>query len=249
MPNWCENILIITSHDVDALNKFYLDNKTEENELDFNCICPIPSELQSTSSPNKDNEAIQKELIDKYGHADWYSWSCSNWGTKWNAGEVDFDNTGTQLSYTFQTAWNPPNAWFSKLIEKYSEFDFNLEFEEPGMDYGGYINYTDQILSEETYSLGTHIWENCDQDMVHNTIVEVIEENIDEQPDIDELTDLTMEILIDDINNAYSMYETINHLISEYIENRENNNDNNTTYQESIFVYDDQGQQIQDLSL
>ena len=96
MPNWCENTLTVSCNNIEVLNQFYLNNKTDENELDFNYICPCPSELWKITSPNNADDQTKQELVNKYGFCDWYTWCCNNWGTKWNANDVSvFDNVVT----------------------------------------------------------------------------------------------------------------------------------------------------------
>lgn len=54
--------------------------------------------------------------LKEYGHTSWYEWSIANWGTKWNAYQIE------RISDTvirFQTAWNAPLKWLEKLIEKF----------------------------------------------------------------------------------------------------------------------------------
>lgn len=53
--------------------------------------------------------------VEQYGYKTWYEWAIPNWGTKWNAYEVDVeDNT-----VSFDTAWNSPEpvlaAWIAKF--------------------------------------------------------------------------------------------------------------------------------------
>ena len=244
MPNWCEISLVITSENEQALNKLYLDNKTEDNELDFNCVCPCPSELMNSEAPNNIDDEQKQELIDKYGYPDWYSWCCNNWGTKWNASDVECSHSDTQLTYTFNTAWGPPSQWFTKLTEKYNNFDMRLEFEEPGMDFAGFMDYTDEVLVEESYPLSDHVWENCDHGMVNNIIEKVI--NDESNNDVDDLCSLVIEELCDDIYNAHSLYNKIFELITEYLENKESVN---VSYEESILHYDDKGSNIENLNL
>jgi len=250
MPNWCENLLTISNNDTEVLNQFYLNNKTEENELDFNCICPVPSELMNTESPNNLDDIKKQELIDKYGFSDWYNWCNNNWGTKWNASDVNYNKYDNQLVYSFNTAWGPPNAWFIKLTEKYTDLEIRLEYEESGMDFAGFMDYSDGILSDESYSLSDHIWENCDHEIVTNTIETVINENfhIFEDENTDEITDMVIEELCDEIPNAYAIYSTIHELVIEYFDNNKDETEN-TSYEESILHYDDKGSDIKKLNL
>ncbi len=250
MPNWCNNSLTISSHDGEDLNQFYLNNKTEENELDFNCICPIPSELMNIESLNNLDDIKKQELIDKYGFSDWYNWCNNNWGTKWNTSDVNYNKYDDQLVYSFNTAWGPPNAWFIKLTEKYTDLEIRLEYEESGMDFAGFMDYSDGVLSDESYSLSDHIWENCDHEMVTNTIETVINENfhIFEDENTDEITDMVIEELCDEIPNAYAIYSTIHELVIEYFDNNKDETEN-TSYEESILHYDDKGSDIKKLNL
>jgi len=66
------------------------------------------------------DQAIAKVLgkkyhdnIEKYGHADWYSWCIDNWGTKWNAYDTPTEED-TEDTIFFQTAWSN----VLKIIEK-----------------------------------------------------------------------------------------------------------------------------------
>lgn len=52
----------------------------------------------------------------RYGHPEWYDWSCRNWSTKWNASETKvIDND----CISFNTPWNIPDKVFIALSEMY----------------------------------------------------------------------------------------------------------------------------------
>lgn len=60
--------------------------------------------------------ALGARVIDNlrlHGHASWYEWRIDNWGTKWNA--MDVEGEGNARSFT--TAWSPPLPVFSRLAE------------------------------------------------------------------------------------------------------------------------------------
>ena len=219
--------------------------------------CPCPSELWKITSPNNADDQTKQELVNKYGFCDWYTWCCNNWGTKWNACDVDINKGLLNLSYSFNTAWGPPNKWFTKLTEKYTNFEIRLEYEESGMDFAGFMDYSDGVLSEESYSLSEHIWENCDQEMVNNTIENVINnmdinEEEEEEDNIDALTDMVIDELCDEISDAHSIYSIIHELIIDYLKNNDKDKDKdniNTSYKESILHYDDKGSDIENLNL
>jgi len=61
----------------------------------------------------------------KYGHKDWYSWSCANWGTKWNAYSQE-DHGVNKI--TFDTAWSAPFPVIEKLSEMFPEVKIILRY-------------------------------------------------------------------------------------------------------------------------
>jgi hypothetical protein len=67
----------------------------------------------------------RKKNREKYGYADWYDWSCANWGTKWNAGCGKFaTNDKGETLLTFGTAWSRPYPVMEKLFAMFPEHEF-----------------------------------------------------------------------------------------------------------------------------
>lgn len=139
MPNWCVNDLTITAptNVIQAI----LDS-----QLSLQKLFPCPQELLDTSAPagfnDPDKAKINKE---KYGHADWYSWQVSNWGTKWDIGPLseiykndNLDGTST-ISVGFDSAWSPPVSAVQKLYEKFKNenIQIRLEYFESGCAFLG----------------------------------------------------------------------------------------------------------------
>jgi hypothetical protein len=99
-----------------------------------------------------------KQNVDSYGHKSWYSWSISNWGTKW---DIDVEITDQHeegddsfVVFAFDSAWSPPAEAIIKIAANYPELEFDLEFYEPGMDFGGRLLVRDQWVEvEETIQL------------------------------------------------------------------------------------------------
>jgi hypothetical protein len=59
-----------------------------------------------------------KSNIERFDYADWYDWSCENWGTKWDACDSQIlIDTPTHLCVRFDTAWSPPDPVLTKLHE------------------------------------------------------------------------------------------------------------------------------------
>jgi hypothetical protein len=155
MPNWCSNSIYINCDDVtlleiiEKMTGYEVDwpvfdgeaqssaqhlntqskthivlDKSRKNLLSFNQIIPVPVK-------------VYREGFHKTG----YNWCIENWGTKWDALDVDLDTDYQSfLQYTFYTAWSPPEGVFKALCEMFPKITFaKLEFDEPSMGIQGSI--------------------------------------------------------------------------------------------------------------
>lgn len=70
----------------------------------------------------------------KFSGRGWYDWNIREWGTKWDAGDVDLtdstENKSPDLYYTFQTAWSIPEPVFRAMVEQHPELNFDFSSEE-----------------------------------------------------------------------------------------------------------------------
>jgi len=112
MPNWCNNSLYITG-DKESIQQFYDDNRTEECDLQFKKS--VPSTEHTCESQVK------------------------AWGTKWDISECCSDMCERSISYSFDTAWSPPENWLSSIARLYPDLSFNLEYRETGVGFQGVI--------------------------------------------------------------------------------------------------------------
>ena len=95
-----------------------------------------------------------KKNIDEHGHPTWYTWKISHWGTKWDlcnpqeighstetSKELSYIHEGKEaqadVEYSFETAWAPPSSAFEKISKDFPTLVFELDFYEPGMEFGG----------------------------------------------------------------------------------------------------------------
>ena len=82
--------------------------------------------------------AIENEK--KHGAQDWYSWSIRNWGTKWDAGQLNhLDSYEGNLILCFDTAWSPPIPWLEKVTEKYPLLTIKMRVTEESDAFIGII--------------------------------------------------------------------------------------------------------------
>jgi len=142
MPNWCWNNLTVTG-DEKQLQDFVeksmstYDDGTER--FIFNGTHPMPEDLNITKGTQTQDEKEQAILNKaKYGYTDWYDWHLGEWGTKWDACESYINNNDIHyFSVSFDTAWAPPINWLINIAMDYPDLEFELEYEEPGMCFGG----------------------------------------------------------------------------------------------------------------
>ena len=122
MPNWTENDVTFVCKTKEGAEHLKLLLESKREKFDFNNIIPMPIELQGTVSGSENSKPDwqieqSKELIEKYGHDNWYSWSIDKWGTKWNTVESEVSQTENVLKYSFNTAWDAPRQIVETLRE------------------------------------------------------------------------------------------------------------------------------------
>ena len=150
MPNWTSNSVLFVGKEK-QLKTLQTMLKSKDNEFDFNNIIPMPKELEGTVSgsesakPDWQKEQSQK-LKAKYGVDNWYDWTCSNWGTKWNAVDTEVEQRDGALMYVsdtealqrdgalmyrFNTAWDCPRQIVVALLRMKKTIlkDINISWE------------------------------------------------------------------------------------------------------------------------
>ena len=81
----------------------------------------------------------------------WYNFNVREWGTKWDARDVDLlEDDETYLHYKFDTAWSPPTEVIAKLAEQNPNLNITLEYREE-QGWGGEITFngsTTEVVKE-----------------------------------------------------------------------------------------------------
>lgn len=86
-----------------------------------------------------------------HGAINWYSWNSLNWGTKWNAYEIQ-ETTGYTVtdgvSIAFDTAWAHPRPIIRALSEKFPDEELTVSYadEDLGSNFGSYVIKGGEIL-------------------------------------------------------------------------------------------------------
>ena len=111
------------------------------------------------------------EVLQKYGHTDWYSWSIENWGTKWNSYGFDLlSKTANEIEFRFETAWSFPAPIFDALAKEFPELNIDVAGFDEGhcfcviAQYGSGINvvkYNEEKCDPENDPFSAGIYERA----------------------------------------------------------------------------------------
>jgi hypothetical protein len=114
---------------------------------------------------------MQKELIDKYDHDNWYSWATDNWGTKWDCYDVGewqimHDEPTTAATVHYSTAWSPATAALVVISKLYPELVFHHEFADEGGYFVGFEDFQNgEIINEQDFK-----WESKEGIRIRNNV-------------------------------------------------------------------------------
>lgn len=138
MPNWCDNILIVTG-DEDDLATFVrsAQSPVDNTDLSLGMLCPMPESVPKGNPIAMANGASIPTMSDDEWH-----WCVDNWGTKWDV-EAQFLYRGEdRVEYIFTSAWSPPVQAFDKIAKDYPSLDFTLKYAESGMGFAGCTHFS-----------------------------------------------------------------------------------------------------------
>lgn len=160
MPNHVINIVKFSAR-FDEIKEFVRgdsDSDGDQRIFDFNKIVPMPTEVRDSTEQRST------------GLPDWYTWSVDNWGTKWNAYEVQESENG----FIFWTAWSTPELMFIALSNLFPDVTITVYFadEDIGSNCGtlvltgGECEYTEGDAEFATELWGWEDYENEEDEEV-----------------------------------------------------------------------------------
>ena len=173
MPNWCANRVTVSGNeeDVQAFKKAVHGlGDRQDSAFSFNSVIPFPEEVNGIGSPVKimteeeieqykkdhsDSEWVignlpltqerSDSLKEKYGCDNWYDWCNDNWTSKWDACDVYLDvDEPDYLQYRFDTPWGPPENIYYVVTAQHPNVHVSWFYDEPGMQFAGYLNKDEQ---------------------------------------------------------------------------------------------------------
>lgn len=164
MPNWCYNTLSVSHENPEMISKLV---DAAKNDSLFDAFVPMPEELRNTTAPSPTNE----ELVAKYGASDWYSWSCNNWGTKWDCSDADASTVdGKSATVFFNTAWSPPIPFYDALVQM--GFSVEATYTEEGMGFAGHYENGEDYEVSLDFDKDSQAWIDSIEDEVLRDIVQ-----------------------------------------------------------------------------
>ena len=150
MPNWCNNRVTVFSDDTESVKK--IKEIFESKDSVFGKIIQEPDWKRLPNEKGefpkvkqhfgKDGQLMFEthEFPDGKNDDRWYHWNISNWGTKWDACNVEIDYYDeSQIEMRFDTAWSPPEPICARLREMFKDIHISWFYDEPGMEFAGYL--------------------------------------------------------------------------------------------------------------
>lgn len=149
MPNHCNNSLYVVG-DPYELSLFLAEaqrvKRDDGSHSVFQSLMPCPKELHSVPADG----SKRPELVEKYGHSDWYDWCNANWGTKWGDYNTHFLGSGDDYAaWAFTTAWGPGLEFVERMAVRYPKLAFVNSYDEEGMGFMGVSVFADGTLLSE----------------------------------------------------------------------------------------------------
>ena len=134
MPNWCNNNIEITGP-IDKIKALWDATQAEDGGL-LNAMVPMPVELKDTVK-GSNGDAVN-----------WYDWSVTNWGTKWDVElegleYTDNDDGTATISGYFDSAWAPPIEAYNRFLEANEDCSLTGSYYEMGCDFAGFYDNGD----------------------------------------------------------------------------------------------------------
>lgn len=176
MPNWCNNILIVTG-DEKILAEFTTKAASAEvgerdtaADFTFEAFLPMPPELAAMHTGSTTINGVRfsnwivkpggievgmgaaecKALRAQYGFINWYDRNCAVLGTKWDVTGTLAVTRDKRRVFTFDSAWGPPTEGIEAVSKQYPTLKFVLQWGGSEMDGSGSYHVRNGELLRQT---------------------------------------------------------------------------------------------------
>lgn len=133
---------------------------SRQSELGFKYwSAPTKAEKRNIIAEIKSNgydlRSTLKEGYDRYlaykdcGHWNSLEWAKANWGTKWNAFDVDVNPSDRKIF--FNTAWSAPIPIYKALAKQFPKHTISVKYYDEGGWFAGYADIKDGNAFGEDY--------------------------------------------------------------------------------------------------
>ena len=158
MPNWVYNHLTIEGSEEDinkvkaqvgaVVKRKYKGADEVDEEIDEEPIFSFMNIITPPEDKLDEYHAVHGYTGgEKTGDTEynWYNFNVREWGTKWDARDVDLlEEHKTSLHYKFDTAWSPPTPVIEKLAQQNPNLNITLEYREE-QGWGGEVNFNGSV--------------------------------------------------------------------------------------------------------
>ena len=105
------------------------EGSTFQRTFDFNAFIPMPKHSKTFYAEG----GVGNEELKKYGKNNWHDWAVVNWGTKWNAYDVNVrlnskDDPEFDNYIKFDTAWSTPMPVLVAISKFFNEATFWIQY-------------------------------------------------------------------------------------------------------------------------
>ncbi len=156
MPNWISNELRCTA--AKSILEQMLDAVITSENFDFNNIIPMPKHQPDLSKANPfwgEGNDYDYEEQEAFGNNNWFDWSSTNWGSKWNASSTNLTRPareGDDAVIWFETPWSPVVNIIIRLSQMFPDVLFRYRYEDPLLQLGS-IDVIQNGIYLDTFSL------------------------------------------------------------------------------------------------
>jgi len=152
MPNWCDNTLTITGtpERIAQLRQALGDNGEPLQLARLNPHEPSDEDVRAHPM----GQALQAIS----GEVGWYESNIARFGTKWEISDVSEEVADDSVTYYFSSAWSPPVEAVEAFVAENRDVHVRLEYDEPGMDFSGYQEWTNGTETAQFHGASRNVW-------------------------------------------------------------------------------------------